>query len=201
MSGQNHDSAVRADLEPTWGKGNTPETSWAGFAPGPWQHEVDVRDFIQRNVTPYTGDHSFLAVASETTKALWSRVMELRKEEHEKGGVLDADTSVPSDLLAHDAGYIDPSLESIVGLQTEKPLKRAIMPTGGVKMVVDGLKAYGYKIDPAIQEIFGRYRKSHNQGVFDAYTSEMRAVRKSGIITGLGSSSVRTMRMTSSRLR
>jgi len=185
MTTRDFQNAALARGEQTWGKGNTPEVSWEGFTPGPWQHEIDVRDFITRNVTPYEGDHAFLAGASKVTKALWARVLELRKAEFEKGGVLDADTSVPSDLLSHDAGYIDSARESIVGLQTEKPLKRAIMPTGGVKMVVDGLKAYGYKIDPSIQEIFGRYRKSHNQGVFDGYTSEMRAVRKSGIITGL----------------
>ena len=185
MTTRDFQNAALARGEQTWGQGNTPEESWDGFTAGPWQHEIDVRDFIIRNVTPYTGDHAFLASASKATKALWARVMELRKAEFEKGGVLDADTKVPSDLMSHDAGYIDSALESIVGLQTDKPLKRAIMPVGGVKMVVDGLKAYGYKIDPSIQEIFGRYRKSHNQGVFDAYTSEMRAVRKSGIITGL----------------
>ncbi len=178
-------SAVKSETTQSWGKGNAPETSWAGFVAGPWQGEIDVRDFILRNYTPYEGNSAFLAGPDAVTTALWQRVAELQKQERDKGGVLDADTSVPSDLLAHDAGYIDSALETIVGLQTDKPLKRALMPTGGVKMVADGLKAYGYKIDPMLQEIFTHYRKSHNQGVFDAYTPDMRAVRSSGIITGL----------------
>jgi len=173
------------NTEPAWGKGNTPEGSWAGFAAGPWQHEVDVRDFIQRNYTPHAGDSAFLAGPDQVTTTLWDQVRELQRQEREKGGVLDADTHVPSDMLAHEAGYIDATLETIVGLQTDRPLKRAIMPVGGVRMVADGLKAYGYTLAPRVQEIFTRYRKTHNQGVFDAYTPEMRAVRKSGIITGL----------------
>lgn len=178
-------SAVKRETTQSWGKGNAPETSWAGFVAGPWQGEIDVRDFILRNYTPYEGNSAFLAGPDAVTAALWQRVTELQKQERDKGGVLDADTSVPSDLLAHEAGYIDSALETIVGLQTDKPLKRALMPTGGVKMVLDGLKAYGYEADPSLQEIFTRYRKSHNQGVFDAYTPDMRAVRSSGIITGL----------------
>lgn len=178
-------SAVKRETTQSWGKGNAPETSWAGFVAGPWQSEIDVRDFILRNYTPYEGNSAFLAGPDAVTAALWQRVTELQKQERDKGGVLDADTSVPSDLLAHEAGYIDSALETIVGLQTDKPLKRALMPTGGVKMVLDGLKAYGYEADPSLQEIFTRYRKSHNQGVFDAYTPDMRAVRSSGIITGL----------------
>ena len=185
MTRQDSDTAALGGGAQAWGAGNTPETSWADFVAGPWQHEIDVRDFIQRNFTPYTGDHTFLSAVADDTKALWEQVMELRKQEFENGGVLDADTRIPSDLLSHDAGYIDRDLESIVGLQTETPLKRAIMPTGGVKMVADGLKAYGWEIDPEIAKIFTRYRKSHNQGVFDAYTADIRAARKSGIVTGL----------------
>ncbi len=159
--------------------------AWRGFARGPWQDMIDVRDFIVRNFTPYESDGSFLAGPVQETTMLWDTVKELLKKERDAGGVLDADTSIPSDLLSHEAGYIDQSLETIVGLQTDKPLKRAIMPTGGVNMVIAGLKAYGWEIDPETAKVFTRYRKSHNQGVFDAYTPEIRAARKSGIVTGL----------------
>ena len=159
--------------------------AWRGFARGPWQDMIDVRDFIVRNFTPYENDGSFLAGPVQETTMLWDTVKELLKKERDAGGVLDADTSIPSDLLSHEAGYIDQSLETIVGLQTDKPLKRAIMPTGGVNMVIAGLKAYGWEIDPETAKVFTRYRKSHNQGVFDAYTPEIRAARKSGIVTGL----------------
>ena len=177
--------SATGDNGQNWGAGNTTDNAWTGFAAGPWQTAVDVRDFIQRNYTPYTGDATFLAGAEQRTLAVWNKVKDLLKKERDNGGVLDADTSVPSDLTAHDAGYIDSSLETIVGLQTDAPLKRAIMPTGGVKMVADGLKAYGFAIDPLVEEIFTKHRKTHNQGVFDAYTPEMRAARKSGVITGL----------------
>lgn len=183
--GQAKQASATGSGESSWGKGNTAATSWQGFAAGPWQSVIDVRDFILRNVTPYTGDSAFLSGAEKQTLALFDKVKDLQKQERERGGVLDADTKTPSDLLSHDAGYIDSALETIVGLQTDKPLKRGIMPTGGAKMVADGLKAYGFEIDPSVLEIFSRYRKTHNQGVFDAYTPEMRAVRSSGIITGL----------------
>ncbi|NKD85579.1 formate C-acetyltransferase [Haematospirillum jordaniae] len=157
---------------------------WSGFRDGEWQKKVDVRDFILRNVTPYEGDDSFLAGATERTKALWDKLGELLKLEREKG-VLDVSADRPSSILAHDPGYIDKDNEIIVGLQTDAPLKRAIMPNGGLRMVESGLEAYGFKIDPAVQEIWGKYRKSHNQGVFDTYTPDILAARKSGVITGL----------------
>ena len=159
--------------------------SWLGYLRGPWCENIDVRDFILRNYTPYDGNADFLAGPETNTEKLWDKIKGLLKQERDAGGVLDADTSIPSDLLSHDAGYIDRDLETIVGLQTDAPLKRAIMPTGGAKMVADGLKAYGKELDPQTEKVFTRYRKSHNQGVFDAYTPEIRAARKSGIVTGL----------------
>jgi len=161
-----------------------PETAWHTFTGGDWVQRVDVRDFIQRNYTPYTGDASFLVGASDRTQKLWAKVRDLMALEREKG-VLDADTSTPSGITAHAPGYIDRDLEQIVGLQTDKPLKRAIMPFGGIRVVETSLKAYGYELDPRTKEIFTKYRKTHNDGVFDAYTPEMRRCRKSGIITGL----------------
>jgi len=157
---------------------------WKGFTPGKWTQEIDVRDFIQKNVTPYTGDESFLSSATERTQALWKQVTELVKQEREKG-ILDADTSVPTGITAHDAGYIDQALEQVVGLQTDKPLKRAIMPFGGIRVVKSSLEAYGYELDQKTEEVFTKYRKSHNDGVFSAYTKEMRLARRSGVITGL----------------
>ncbi|NKD54886.1 MULTISPECIES: formate C-acetyltransferase [unclassified Haematospirillum] len=157
---------------------------WSGFRDGEWQKKVDVRDFILRNVTPYEGDDSFLAGATERTKALWDKLGELLKLEREKG-VLDVSADRPSSILAHDPGYIDKDNEIIVGLQTDAPLKRAIMPNGGLRMVESGLEAYGFKIDPAVQDVWTKYRKSHNQGVFDTYTPDILAARKSGVITGL----------------
>ncbi len=168
-----------------WGKGNAPDKSWRDFSPGLWRENVDVRDFILRNFTPYEGDSSFLAGPAENTRRLWSKLSELLKKEREKGGVLDADTSVIASITSHKAGYIDADLEEIVGLQTDAPLKRAIMPAGGVRMVEAGLEAYGFKMDPKVDEIYTKYRKSHNQGVFDAYTPDMRAARRSGVVTGL----------------
>jgi formate C-acetyltransferase len=178
-------SSQQTNSENLWGSNNTPESAWRGFASGNWQRQVDVRDFIQRNYTPYEGDDAFLSGPSQNTLALWDKLLPLLKAERDRGGVLDADGSAISSLTAHDAGYIDAALEEIVGLQTDKPLKRAIFPAGGIKMVEDGLDAYGFKIDPEVSRIYNLYRKSHNQGVFDAYTPEMRAVRRSGIITGL----------------
>lgn len=160
-------------------------TAWNGFKTGNWNKEIDVRDFIQLNYTPYEGDASFLAGESERTKKLWDEVAELCKKEIENGGTLDVDTKTITAIDAYKPGYIDKELEQIVGLQTDAPLKRAIMPYGGIRMVENSCKAYGYELDPEVSEIFTKYRKTHNQGVFDAYTKEMRACRKSGIITGL----------------
>ncbi|NDV13508.1 formate C-acetyltransferase [Crenobacter caeni] len=157
---------------------------WRDFAVGEWQSRVDVRDFIQRNVTPYQGDDSFLADATARTRGIWDTLSVLLKEERERG-VLDVSADRGSSITAHAPGYIDEQNEVIVGLQTDAPLKRAIMPNGGLRMVENGLAAFGFKIDPLVKEIWEKYRKSHNQGVFDAYTPEILAARKSGVITGL----------------
>jgi formate C-acetyltransferase len=160
--------------------------AWKEFTPGKWSNdEVDVRDFIQKNYTPYEGDSSFLMPATEATKKLWAEIMELSKKEREAGGVLDADTLVCSNLTSHAAGYIDQDLEKIVGLQTDKPFKRALQPFGGIKMAEQALALYGYQIDPIIKKIFSKYRKTHNDGVFDVYTPEMRRARRAHILTGL----------------
>jgi len=157
---------------------------WQGFNSGSWMNEIDVRHFIQTNYTPYEGDESFLTVATTRTQTLWNSVKNLMAQEREKG-ILDADTATVSTITSHNPGYIDQDLEQIVGLQTDKPLKRAIMPFGGIRVVKASLEAYGYQLDPTTQEIFTKYRKTHNDGVFDAYTREMRLARHSGIITGL----------------
>ncbi|MCT7982607.1 formate C-acetyltransferase [Laspinema sp. A4] len=166
------------------GKQNAISEEWQGFVTGKWAKEIDVRDFIQKNYKPYSGDETFLAEATERTTTLWKKVTELMKEERLKG-VLDAETKIPASITAYGPGYIDRDLERIVGLQTDKPLKRAIMPYGGIRIVKAGLEAYGYKLDPETEKIFTQYRKTHNDGVFDGYTREMRAARHSGIITGL----------------
>ena len=158
---------------------------WEGFVPGKWTSEIDVRDFIQKNYTPYDGDESFLADATDATKTLWSEVMDLAKKEREAGGVLDMDTKVVSSLVSHGAGYIDQPLEKIVGLQTDKPFKRALMPYGGLRMAEKACSDNGYTIDPEIKHIFTEYRKTHNAGVFDVYTPEMRKARTAHILTGL----------------
>lgn len=158
---------------------------WYGFEAGTWTNEIDVRDFIQHNYTPYEGDDKFLERPTDATKQLWNQVMELNKQEKDAGGVLDADTSIVSTLTSHQAGYLDKELEKIVGFQTDKPFKRALQPVGGIKMSENALKEYGYEIDPNVKEIFTKYRKTHNQGVFDVYTPEMRKARHCGIITGL----------------
>ena len=155
------------------------------FAPGKWQTEINVRDFIQRNYTPYEGDGSFLAEATPDTKKLWNECLDLFKKERENGGVLDMDTKIVSTITSHDAGYIDKGLEKIVGLQTDKPLKRALQPFGGIRMAETACKSYGYQVDSEISEIFTKYRKTHNQGVFDCYTDEMRKARHAAILTGL----------------
>ncbi|HJF45663.1 pyruvate formate lyase family protein, partial [Thermophilibacter provencensis] len=161
------------------------QEAWAGFVGGNWEHEIDVRDFIQKNYTPYDGDESFLAEPTENTTKLWDEVMGLFAKEREAGGVLDMDTDLVSTIISHPAGYIDQPLEKIVGLQTEKPLKRALMVNGGIRMAVAACKQNGYEVDPEIVNIYTNYRKTHNAGVFDAYTPEMRACRHSHIITGL----------------
>jgi formate C-acetyltransferase len=159
---------------------------WRGFAPGAWRHGIDVRDFIVRNVSPYEGDAAFVAGPTSQTTALWEKVTGLLKQERAtKGGVLDADTEVFSSIVAHGPGYIDRELELVVGLQTDKPLKRAIMPFGGWRMVKNGLEAYGFTPSPKLEETFPNIRKTHNDGVFDVYTDEMVRCRKSGVITGL----------------
>jgi formate C-acetyltransferase len=157
---------------------------WRGFRPGDWRTSIAVRDFIVRNVTPYTGDEKFLAPASAKTKAVWAKLQPYFQEERKKG-VLAVDAKTPSTLLAHKPGYIDRDNEVVVGLQTDQPFKRAIFPYGGLRMVEAGLKAAGFEADPQVHEAFTKYRKSHNDGVFDAYTPEIMRCRKSGIITGL----------------
>jgi formate C-acetyltransferase len=158
--------------------------AWRGFAGTDWQDQVDVRGFIQANYTPYHGDAAFLAGPTGRTQRLWAKIADLLKLERQKG-VLDVSTDKPAAILAHDAGYIDRDNEIIVGLQTDAPLKRAIMPNGGLRMVESGLAAYGYQPDPMVHEVWTKYRKSHNQGVFDVYSPDILAARKSGVITGL----------------
>ncbi|MBR4207733.1 MAG: formate C-acetyltransferase [Lachnospiraceae bacterium] len=161
---------------------------WEGFTGRLWKEECNVREFITYNYTPYTGDESFLEGPTDATNRLWARLQELQKEEREKGGVLDCETEVVSSLTAYGPGYIDESmkeLEQIVGIQTDKPLKRAFMPFGGIKMAEQAAEQYGYNVDPSFHKIFTEYHKTHNQAVFDAYTPEMRAARRTHIVTGL----------------
>ena len=158
---------------------------WEGFKLGEWTEKVDVRDFIQQNYTPYEGDHAFLAGATDATTTLWADVMEGIKEENRTHAPIDFDIDLPSNVNSHEAGYIRQDLEKIVGLQTDKPLKRAIIPNGGIRMVETSCEVYGKKLDPQIKKIFTDYRKTHNAGVFDTYTPSIRACRKSGVITGL----------------
>ena len=161
------------------------QEAWDGFVGGNWQRAVDVRDFIQKNYTPYDGDDSFLAGPTEATTKLWADVMDLFAQETANGGVLDMDTKKVSTITSHEAGYIDKPLEQIVGLQTDKPLKRALMVDGGVRMAMAACKAYGYEVDPEIVDFYTYRRKTHNAGVFDVYTEDMRKCRHSHIITGL----------------
>ncbi len=160
------------------------QEAWRGFIPGNWSSVIDVRDFIARNVTPYSGDEKFLTAPSARTKAVWKKLQPYLEQER-KQGVLAVDARNPSTVLAHKAGYIDQANEVIVGLQTDAPFKRAIFPSGGLRMVEAGLKAAGFDADPQVHEAFTKYRKTHNDGVFDAYTPEIMKCRKSGIITGL----------------
>ena len=158
---------------------------WTEFKSGIWEREINVRDFIQKNYTPYDGDDSFLVGPTEATKKLWNQVMDLTAQERAKGGVLDMDTKVVSTITSHAAGYLNKDLEKIVGFQTDKPFKRSLQVYGGIRMAEKACEAYGYKVDDEIVNIFTNYRKTHNAGVFDAYTPEMRACRSSHIITGL----------------
>ena len=161
------------------------EKSTTDFIGGKWQKEINVRDFIQKNYTPYDGDSGFLTDPTEATKKLWNECLELFKKERENGGVLDMDTVIVSTVTSHGAGYIDKDFEKIVGLQTDKPLKRSLQPFGGIRMAESACKSYGYKVNPEISRIFTKYRKTHNQGVFDCYTPEMRKARHAAILTGL----------------
>lgn len=161
------------------------EQEWKSFVGGIWQKEIDVRDFIQKNYTPYEGDETFLEGPTKITTELWEQVMKLSEEEHKKGGVLDMDTRIVSGILSHGPGYLDKDKETIVGFQTDKPFKRALQPYGGIRMAVKACEENGYQVDPDTVEFFVKHRKTHNDGVFDAYTPEMRACRSSHIITGL----------------
>lgn len=158
---------------------------WQGFKASKWQDEVDVRDFIQNNYKPYNGDESFLEGPTESTNTLWTELQELQKEERAKGGVLDMETEVVSSLTAYGPGYLDKDLEKVVGLQTDKPLKRAFMPYGGIRMSEEACETYGYKPSEKLHEIFTKYHKTHNDAVFSAYTPEMRLARRNKIVTGL----------------
>jgi formate C-acetyltransferase len=183
-------TAVPADIpvvpaEEAARQAHTPrEEAWRGFSRGRWCDTIDVRDFIQRNYTPYEGDGSFLAGPTERTLKVWNKLLAMFPEENARG-IHDVDVSTPSRIDAFPPGYVDRDLDLVVGLQTDAPLKRAIMPNGGWRMVENALRAYGYESDPAVREIYTRLRKTHNDGVFDAYTPEIRACRSSGIITGL----------------
>lgn len=159
--------------------------AWEGFTPGDWKSEVNVRDFIQKNYKPYEGDESFLAGATEATSALWDKVMEGIKQENRTHAPVDFDTDKVSTITSHAAGYIDQDLETIVGLQTDAPLKRAMLPNGGIRMVEGSCAAYGRELDPNIKYVYSELRKTHNQGVFDIYTPEIMRCRKSGVLTGL----------------
>lgn len=158
---------------------------WRQFETGRWEKSIDVRDFIQKNVNSYVGDESFLVGPTDATSKLWDIVLKLSKEERQKGGVLDMDTKIVSTITSHEPGYLEKELEQIVGFQTDKPFKRSLQPFGGIRMAEASCESYGYKVDEEISKIFTEYRKTHNQGVFDAYTAEMKAARRSGVITGL----------------
>ena len=164
---------------------NMQYSAWEGFMPGEWTREVNVSDFIDKNYTPYEGDETFLCPSTERTVKLWEKVKTLMLQELQQNGVLDIDTHTISSINSHAPGYVDRDLEIIVGLQTDAPLKRAVMPAGGIRMVNTALESYGYETDPDMERTFTLYRKTHNQGVFDAYTPEIRLARKAGIITGL----------------
>ena len=159
--------------------------AYRGFTGRIWREDIDVRDFIQHNYTPYEGDESFLAPPTDATETLWNKLQGLQKEEREKGGVLDMETKVVSGITAYPAAYLDKDAEQVVGLQTDKPLKRAFMPYGGIRMAEEACTTYGYQPDPLLHKVFTEYHKTHNQAVFDAYTPQMRMARHTHIITGL----------------
>ncbi|WP_342717506.1 formate C-acetyltransferase [Bacillus paramycoides] len=161
------------------------KNAWENFKGEKWKAEIDVRDFILNNVNVYEGDESFLAGATEATKQLWDQVMDLTTKERENGGVLDMDTKIVSSITSHEPGYLNKDIEKVVGFQTDKPFKRSLQPYGGIRMAEQACESYGYEMDKELSRIFRDWRKTHNQGVFDAYTPEMRAARKSGVITGL----------------
>ena len=162
------------------------QPEWEGFKSGRWSNtSVNVRDFIQKNFTPYDGDESFLVGPTEATRKLWQQVMDLSEKERQAGGVLDMDTKIVSTITSHGPGYLDKELEQIVGFQTDKPFKRSLQPFGGIRMAQNACKQNGYEVDPEVVDIFTKYRKTHNQGVFDAYTPEMKLARHAAIITGL----------------
>ena len=161
------------------------QTEWRSFQGGAWETEVNVRDFIQKNYHPYDGDDSFLEGPTQDTTDLWDQVLELSRQEREAGGVLDMDTKIISTITSHGPGYLDKEKEKIVGFQTDKPFKRALQPYGGIRMAIKACEDNGYKVDPEVVEYFTTHRKTHNAGVFDAYTPEMRACRSAHIITGL----------------
>ncbi|MBP5091740.1 MAG: formate acetyltransferase, partial [Bacilli bacterium] len=164
------------------------KNEWRGFQGGHWESDINVRSFIQNNYTPYEGDESFLEGASEATNVLWGKVFDLQKQERAKGGVLECETEIVSSLTAYGAAYIDEAtkdMEKIVGLQTDKPLKRAFMPYGGIKMAEQAAATYGYNVNPELHKIFTDYHKTHNQAVFDAYTDEMKRIRHAHVVTGL----------------
>lgn len=161
------------------------QTGWRNFTKGTWTKSVDVNDFLVHNLSPYYGDEAFLAGATQNTKELWEIVSDLTKKERDNGGVLDVDVNTPGTIISHQPGYLDQSKEQIVGVQTDAPFKRSIQPTGGIRMMIDACEAYGFEMPQGVIDIFTNIRKTHNQGVFDAYTSDMRAARKAGIITGL----------------
>ena len=166
-------------------KGGSIMNAWRNFKQGEWNKKVDVRDFIQKNYAPYSGDESFLEGATNDTKMLWEQVLELSDEERKAGGVLDMDTKVISTIISHGPGYLQKDKEKIVGVQTDKPFKRSMQPYGGIRMAQKACEDNGYELDPEVLEFFTKHRKTHNAGVFDAYTPEMRACRSNHIITGL----------------
>lgn len=163
----------------------TLEHAWRGFKPGKWTKTIDTRDFIEENITPYHGDDTFLAGATANTKALWDIISDLTKKERDNGGVLDVDVNTPSTITSHKPGYLDKDKETVVGLQTDEPFKRSLQPFGGIRMMIDACKAYGFEVPESIIKLFTDIRKTHNQGVFDAYTEDMKKARRAGIITGL----------------
>ena len=171
--------------EPEVTKHGHGQDPWRGFSFGKWMNRVDVNDFITRNITPYHGDDSFLEGPTEATTELWEMISELSRKERENGGVLDVDVHTVSTITSHKPGYLDKDKEKVVGLQTDEPFKRSIQPFGGIRMMKDACEAYGFELPEEMIRIFTEIRKTHNQGVFDAYTPEMRAARRAGIITGL----------------